>query len=194
MAMRHFQTMPIFSFSSCASRNSSAFRNPIHARAYFSTGPTSTDDSVDSTAPKPKRGKKGGRKRRKKAPGGKEVPSPTETESAAKPKKDDEKKPGKLQQIKMYIKEYKWVFLAYWTGTWAAGAVVCYGALEVTGVDGIGILRYLGSDNIYDISGWNPKIVNGFLAIEINEFLELVRFPVILATTPKLAKWWRSEK
>ena len=106
--------------------------------------------------------------------------------------KDNKKKVGKWQELKGYVKEYGWVFLAYWTGTWVGSGFVCYGAVQATGLDGIALLKRLGSDNIYDLSDWDPRFINALIAIEINELLEFFRFPLIVATTPKVAKWWRS--
>jgi len=119
--------------------------------------------------------------------------SNSNVEAGKQPKVEDEnKKEGKLAQMKRYFKEYKWVFITYWTGTWVAGALVCYGVIEALGIDGIALLRSLGSDNIYDISEWDPRILNALIAIEVNELFEIVRFPLIIATTPKVANWWRS--
>jgi hypothetical protein len=106
--------------------------------------------------------------------------------------KDSKKKVGKWQELKGYVKEYGWVFLAYWTGAWVGSGFICYGAVEATGLDGIALLKRLGSDNIYDLSGWDPRFINALIAIEINELLEFFRFPLIIATTPKVARWWRS--
>ena len=114
-------------------------------------------------------------------------------DAGKQPKVEDEnKKEGKLAQMKRYFKEYKWVFITYWTGTWVAGALACYGVIEILGIDGVALLRSLGSDNIYDISEWDPRILNALIAIEVNELFEIVRFPLIIATTPKVANWWRS--
>ena len=109
-----------------------------------------------------------------------------------KKKEEDEKKIGKFQQLKNLFNEYGWVFMTYWTGVWASNGILCYIIIEASGLDGIGLLKSLGSDNVYDIGDWDPRFLNAFIAIEINELLELIRFPIILATTPKVAKWWRS--
>ena len=104
---------------------------------------------------------------------------------------DDKKKPGKIEQLKGYFKEYGWVFVTYWSSVWALNGVACFVIIEATGLDGIALLKSLGSDNIYDIGDWDPSFLNALIAIEVNELLELVRFPIIVATTPRVAKWWR---
>ena len=116
------------------------------------------------------------------------------TKTTVVKKKDDKKKAkvGKIEQLKGYFKEYGWVFVTYWTGVWASNGVLIYVAIEAAGLDGIALLKSLGSDSIYDIGDWDPKFLNALIAIEVNELLELVRFPIIVATTPKVAKWWRS--
>ena len=105
---------------------------------------------------------------------------------------DNKKKPGKIEQLKGYFKEYGWVFVTYWSSVWALNGVACFLIIEATGLDGIALLKSLGSDNIYDIGDWDPSFLNALIAIEVNELLELVRFPIIVATTPRVAKWWRS--
>lgn len=107
-------------------------------------------------------------------------------------KNNDKKKPGKIEQLKGYFKEYGWVFVTYWTTVWAVNGVACFLIIEATGLDGIALLKSLGSDNIYDIGDWDPSFLNALIAIEVNELLELIRFPIIVATTPRVAKWWRS--
>ena len=105
---------------------------------------------------------------------------------------DNKKKMSKIEQLKGYFKEYGWVFVTYWSSVWALNGVACFLIIEATGLDGAALLKSLGSDNIYDIGDWDPSFLNALIAIEVNELLELVRFPIIVATTPRVAKWWRS--
>ena len=37
--------------------------------------------------------------------------------------------------------------------------------------------------------GWKPWVFNALIAVEINQFLELGRLPLVIATTPRLAAW-----
>ena len=78
--------------------------------------------------------------------------------------------------------------------TWTAGAAVCYGGITIAGIDGIALLKYLTVDEMLlqhtriDISGWSPALINGLIALELNELLEYVRLPVVIATTPTLSR------
>ena len=39
-----------------------------------------------------------------------------------------------------------------------------------------------------DINGWSPALINGIIALELNECLEWVRLPLVIATTPALSR------
>ena len=92
------------------------------------------------------------------------------------------------------FKEHGPVFVAYYVTTWTAGAAVCYGGITIAGIDGIALLKYLTVDEMLlqhtriDISGWSPALINGLIALELNELLEYVRLPVVIATTPTLSR------
>ena len=83
---------------------------------------------------------------------------------------------------------------ADYAATWTAGAAVCYGAITVAGLDGISLLKWLTVDALLqqhasiDINGWSPALVNGVIALELNECLEWVRLPMVIATTPALSR------
>ena len=95
------------------------------------------------------------------------------------------------------FREHGPVFVAYYVTTWTAGAAVCYGGITIAGVDGIALLKYLTVDEMLlqhtsiDISGWSPALINGLIALELNEMLEYVRLPVVIATTPALSRMLR---
>ena len=105
-----------------------------------------------------------------------------------------EEKPSRWQRIKSMFKEHGPVFVAYYVTTWTAGAAVCYGGITIAGIDGIALLKYLTVDEMLlqhtriDISGWSPALINGLIALELNELLEYVRLPVVIATTPTLSR------
>lgn len=108
-----------------------------------------------------------------------------------------EEKPSRWQRIKSMFREHGPVFVAYYVTTWTAGAAVCYGGITIAGVDGIALLKYLTVDEMLlqhtsiDISGWSPALINGLIALELNEMLEYVRLPVVIATTPALSRMLR---
>ncbi len=105
----------------------------------------------------------------------------------------EEKKPGKWQQLKTAFKEYRYVFLAYYGTTFLVPIPFLWAGLEIGGLDGVGLLQWLGADKIYEgVNEWNNSFINLLVALEMNELLEFVRLPLILSTTPKVAHWWRS--
>ena len=113
--------------------------------------------------------------------------------SAEKPT-EPEKKPSRWQRIKSMFREHGPVFVGFYVTTWTAGAAVCYGGITIAGVDGIALLKYLTVDEMLlthtsiDISGWSPALINGLIALELNEMLEYVRLPVVIAMTPALSR------
>jgi hypothetical protein len=58
-------------------------------------------------------------------------------------------------------------------------------------VDGVELLQWVGLGQ-EKIDMLNPTYVNMAIAGECNELLEFVRLPLVLTTTPQVAKWWRS--
>lgn len=112
--------------------------------------------------------------------------------SGAKKKKEDEgkgKKLGKFQKLKKMWKDYGMVFVGYYGTTWVLGYIPCYLALEYGGVNGVEFLEWLGVGEHIDISNWSPQFINMILAYEMNELLDFVRIPVVIATTPTLSRY-----
>ena len=115
------------------------------------------------------------------------------TNSSVEAKGNDKKEPSRWDKLKVMWTEYRYVFLAYYATVWAVPIVPIWAGLESFGLDGVSLLLWLGVDSIYaGVSDWNPSIVNFFIATEINEMFEIVRLPVVISTTPRVAKWWRS--
>ena len=96
------------------------------------------------------------------------------------------------QNLANMSKAYGPIFLAWWTGAWVASGVAIYGSIELLGVDGLALINYLGLSNMVDTSGWSSSMVNVPIAIGINEAAELVRFPIVVATTPMVKRLYDS--
>ena len=117
------------------------------------------------------------------------------TPSSEEKPTEPEKKPSRWQRIKSMFREHGPVFVGFYVTTWTAGAAVCYGGITIAGVDGIALLKYLTVDEMLlthtsiDISGWSPALINGLIALELNEMLEYVRLPVVIAMTPALSRY-----
>ena len=44
------------------------------------------------------------------------------------------------------------------------------------------------------LNNLSPRMVNAFIAVEINEVIEFVRFPIVIATTPRMTAYLREKK
>ena len=120
------------------------------------------------------------------------------------PTKDDDnaesKKLTRWQQVKATFREHGLVFVGYYATTWTAGFGVCYGGVTLAGIDGLALIEnvmsFVGANNYVhiDFSMFSPRIVNALIAAEMNELLEFVRLPFIIATTPALTRRWRGER
>ena len=109
------------------------------------------------------------------------------------------------EKIKHLFQEYKYPFVAYYAVAYITPIIPIYLGLEFYGVDGVEVLQWVSQavqqtfncDTAY-IDGiivrCNPDYVNLFISGEINELLEVIRFPLVLTTTPKVADWFRGLK
>ena len=87
-------------------------------------------------------------------------------------------------------KQYGPVFLMYWTGLWIVSGVTLYGVLEHTSlIDVEEALRMLSLEDYV-----SPTAGNVAVAVAVNELLEVVRFPFTIATTPRIARWWKERR
>ena len=116
------------------------------------------------------------------------------------------KKPSRWARIKATAKEHGLTFVVFWTGTWVACGACIYGGMTLAGVDGTRLLAW-ADDRWPDIglrerisayadldAASTKTIVNGLIAIELNELLEVVRLPLVIATTPRLSRWLRRSR
>jgi hypothetical protein len=114
--------------------------------------------------------------------------------TSSKEDKEQPKKPSRWQQLKTTFREHGVVFAGYYFTTWAGGFGVCWGAVTVGGLDGVALLQWLGADAVIDTTRLAPWLVNALIAAEINELVDFVRLPFVIATTPALSrrlKVWR---
>ena len=92
------------------------------------------------------------------------------------------------------VKKYGIPFTVYSTVLWASTGFVIYGVIEsglVGGSSAIDVLRFIRLDLIFDIESMSPELGNLALAIALNECLEIVRLPFVVATTPIVVSRWR---
>ena len=71
------------------------------------------------------------------------------------------------------------------------GGLSIYGALELGNVDPLPLARAIHLDSLIDLNKIDPAHGNVAVAIILNEVAELVRFPFVLATVPKVRKGGR---
>ena len=109
------------------------------------------------------------------------------------PPNEKEKKPSRWEKLKATFREHGAVFVCWYTVNWASGFACCWGAVTFFGLDGVALLQQLGADSVIDTTALSPRLINAFIAAEINELIDLVRLPMVIATTPavgrKLKSW-----
>jgi hypothetical protein len=81
----------------------------------------------------------------------------------------------------------------WWTTLYGTSGFTIYWLLQngyIGGGDAIDLIRSLGLESYVDIEKLNPTYGNIALAVVINEFLEVVRLPICIATTPMIKRSW----
>ncbi|CAK4614865.1 hypothetical protein LEN26_008271 [Aphanomyces euteiches] len=94
------------------------------------------------------------------------------------------------------VKENGLPFVLWWVTLYVGGGVGIYAALEagyVGGGDAIHLLQSLGLDQYYDTKTINPTYGNAAVAIILNEFLEAIRLPLVIATTPMIKRTFQKK-
>ncbi|KAJ1634794.1 hypothetical protein T492DRAFT_864444 [Pavlovales sp. CCMP2436] len=91
------------------------------------------------------------------------------------------------------VREHGPVFVGLWATAWVTCLVPIYGVLHfhLVPYDGMDVLHTIGAHYYFDLTKWSPQLVNLVVAVECNEFIDLMRLPAIIAVTPRLARWLR---
>jgi len=75
-------------------------------------------------------------------------------------------------------------FMVYWTSVWCATGVGCYAAMEYGGVEALPLIQHLDQLTGFDLANKiDPSLGNIAVAVAVNEMLEPIRLPFIVATT-----------
>lgn len=106
---------------------------------------------------------------------------------------------GYSNDFPLFGGRYGWVFIGYWTATWAVTGVGIYSGIMLFDVNGLALLQqgldFFGvreeADEVLNVNEWSPGLVNVIIAAEINELIEPLRLPLVISTTPAFARWWR---
>ena len=84
-------------------------------------------------------------------------------------------------------RDYGFPFLVYWWSLWGVTGVMCYGGITVFEVP---VVDYIEVLDVY--TGWSlaeridPELGNVAAAVAVNELLEPVRLPIVVATTKRV--------
>ena len=100
-------------------------------------------------------------------------------------------KSSRWDQMVSMFKEHGAVFAGYYVTSYAVCFGGAWGAITFAGVDGVGLLRWMGCERLIDVSAWSPRWVNAGIAMVIADFMEPIRLPLVLATTPRLSRLLR---
>ena len=98
-------------------------------------------------------------------------------------------KPGKLAGM---AQAYGPTFVVWWTSVWLSSGLAIYGGLEASGADAVELLRAYGVEDYVSVNldGWSSEVVNVPIAFALNELAEVVRFPLVAASTPLIKRQW----
>lgn len=115
----------------------------------------------------------------------------------------DEKEPSRWERIRTLFREHGVAFAALYCGAYTATFVPLMAALTVGGVDGPELVLW-GAEQMqlpYDLS-WiqdggplsNKDLINAFIALELNGWVEPLRLPLVMAATPKASAWLKERR
>ena len=101
-----------------------------------------------------------------------------------------EEKPSRWTQIKTAFVEHGPAFVATYATLYTAGLGVAYTGVCLSGLDAQEWIRWSGVEAAagIDLSGLSPRLINGVIALEMNELAEFVRLPTVLLLTPKVTR------
>ena len=90
-------------------------------------------------------------------------------------------------------------FGALYVGANVVTFVPIFGALTIGGVDGPELILWAADrlEITYDLSFINTihkDLVNAFIALELNAWVEPVRLPAVIAYTPRASRWLKARR
>ena len=101
-----------------------------------------------------------------------------------------------MQQL---FREHGVAFGALYVGANVVTFVPIFGALTIGGVDGPELILWAADrlEITYDLSFINTihkDLVNAFIALELNAWVEPVRLPAVIAYTPRASRWLKARR
>ena len=112
---------------------------------------------------------------------------------------EKEKEPSRWEKLQQLFREHGVAFGALYVGANVVTFVPIFGALTFGGVDGPELILWAADrlELTYDLSFINTihkDLVNAFIALELNAWVEPVRLPAVIAYTPRASRWLKARR
>ena len=110
-----------------------------------------------------------------------------------------DKEPSRWEKLQQLFREHGVAFGVLYVGANVVTFVPIFGALTFGGVDGPELILWAADrlELTYDLSFINTihkDLVNAFIALELNAWVEPVRLPAIIAYTPRASRWLKARR
>ena len=110
-----------------------------------------------------------------------------------------DKEPSRWEKLQQLFREHGVAFGALYVGANVVTFIPIFGVLTVGGVDGPELILWAADrlEITYDLSFINTihkDLVNAFIALELNAWVEPVRLPAVIAYTPRASRWLKARR
>ena len=110
-----------------------------------------------------------------------------------------EKEPSRWEKLQQLFREHGVAFGALYVGANVVTFIPIFGALTFGGVDGPELILWAADqlEITYDLSfveTIHKDLVNAFIALELNAWVEPVRLPAVIAYTPTASRWLKARR
>ena len=110
-----------------------------------------------------------------------------------------EKEPSRWEKLQQLFREHGVAIGALYVGANVVTFVPIFGALTFGGVDGPELILWAADqlEITYDLSfveTIHKDLVNAFIALELNAWVEPVRLPAVIAYTPRASRWLKARR
>ena len=112
---------------------------------------------------------------------------------------DEKKEPSRWEKLQQLFREHGVAFGVLYVGANVVTFIPIFGALTFGGVDGPELILWAADrlEITYDLSFINTihkDLVNAFIALELNAWVEPVRLPAVIAYTPRASRWLKARR
>ena len=109
------------------------------------------------------------------------------------------KEPSRWEKLQQLFREHGVAFGALYVGANVVTFIPIFGALTFGGVDGPELILWAADqlEITYDLSfveTIHKDLVNAFIALELNAWVEPVRLPAVIAYTPRASRWLKARR